>query len=61
MSGFEDSPEVAAFLGFANSWGGYFVQVLVAPVGLIIGAFLAAGIDPKTVTLDELLSYNTEL
>lgn len=44
MAGFGESPELAAALGFAQSWGGFFVQVIFAPVGLVIGLFLAAGV-----------------
>jgi hypothetical protein len=41
---FSERPELAAVLGFAEGWFGFFVQVVLAPVGLVIGLFLAAGI-----------------
>lgn len=44
MAGFGESPELAAALGFAQSWGGFLVQVILAPVGLVIGLFIAAGV-----------------
>ena len=44
VSSFGENPEMAQIIGFTSSWGGYFIQVLTAPIGLIIGAFLAAGI-----------------
>lgn len=39
-----ENPELAAALGFAQSWVGFFLQVVFAPVGLVIGLFIAAGI-----------------
>jgi hypothetical protein len=39
-----ENPELAAALGFAQSWGGFFVQVMFAPIGIVIGLFLAAGV-----------------
>lgn len=44
MAGFGESPELVAALGFAQSWGGFFVQVIFAPMGLVIGLFIAAGV-----------------
>ncbi len=39
-----ENPELAAAIGFAQSWGGFLLQVVFAPLGLVIGLFLAAGI-----------------
>ena len=44
MAGLRESPELAAALGFAQSWGGFILQAIFAPVGLIIGLFVAAGV-----------------
>lgn len=44
MAGFGESPELAAALGFAQSWGGFLVQAIFAPVGLVIGLFVVAGV-----------------
>ena len=44
MAGFGESPELTAALGFAQSWVGFVVQAILAPVGLIIGLFVAAGV-----------------
>jgi hypothetical protein len=44
VAGFGESPELAAALGFAQSWGGFLLQLILAPLGLIIGLFVAAGV-----------------
>jgi hypothetical protein len=44
MAGFGESPELAAALGFAQSWGGFLIQLVFAPLGLVIGLFVAAGV-----------------
>jgi hypothetical protein len=44
MAGVGENPELAAALGFAQSWGGFLVQAILAPVFLIIGLFIAAGV-----------------
>jgi hypothetical protein len=41
---FTENPELSAALGFAQGWFGFFMQVVLAPVGLAIGLFIAAGI-----------------
>jgi hypothetical protein len=44
LAPFARNPELAEALGFAQSWLGFFVQAVVAPVGITIGVFIAAGI-----------------
>jgi hypothetical protein len=39
-----DRPEVAAMLGWAASWGGFFVQAVFGGVSVVIGVFLSAGV-----------------
>ena len=44
MGTFGDSPEMAQALGFAQSWGGFLVQVVFGGIMVAIGVFIAAGI-----------------
>jgi hypothetical protein len=44
MAGFGDSPEMARALGFAQSWGGFLVQVVFGGVMVAMGVFIASGI-----------------
>ena len=44
MGSFGDRPEIAEALAFAQSWVGFLVQAVFAPVGIVIGVFLAAGV-----------------
>jgi hypothetical protein len=39
-----DRPEIAAALGFAESWGGFIVQAVFGGVFVVIGVLLGAGI-----------------
>jgi hypothetical protein len=44
MAPFAHNAELAEVLGFAQSWLGFVIQSLFAPVGITIGVFVAAGI-----------------
>jgi hypothetical protein len=44
MLPFARNREFTEALGFAQSWVGFLVQSLFAPVGIVIGVFVAAGI-----------------
>jgi hypothetical protein len=44
LASFGERPEFAEVLRFAQSWAGFLVQVVFAPVGIVIGVFVAAGV-----------------
>jgi hypothetical protein len=44
FAAFGDRPELAAMLGWAESWGGFLVQAVFGGVFVLIGVFLGAGI-----------------
>jgi len=44
MAPFARNAELAEVLGFAQSWVGFVVQSIFAPVGITIGVFVAAGV-----------------
>jgi hypothetical protein len=44
LASFGDRPELAEMIGFAQSWAGLLIQIVFAPVGIVIGVFVAAGV-----------------
>jgi hypothetical protein len=44
LMSFGERPELAEMLHFAQSWSGFVVQIVFAPVGIVIGVFVAAGV-----------------
>jgi hypothetical protein len=44
FAAFGDRPELAAALAWAESWGGFFVQVVFGAVFVVIGVFVVSGI-----------------
>jgi len=44
FAAFGDRPELAAMLGWMESWGGFFVQAVFGGVFVVIGVFLSAGV-----------------
>jgi len=44
FGGFGERPEIAAVLGWIESWGGFFAQVVFGGVFVAVGLFVAAGI-----------------
>jgi len=44
MMPFAHNAEIGEMLSFAESWGGFFFQLVMAPLWITIGVFIAAGI-----------------
>lgn len=44
VGAFGENAQFAALLAFTEGWGGFVLQAILAPVGLVIGLFLASGI-----------------